>query len=544
MIISVASCSKSGNLYNVIPKNATIVAVFNGKTLSKKSGIENFASTNAYKKIKENLTGDELANFTILDPIFNNSKESGIDFNSDYIFYSYKKEASNYMVFTFSLLDKSKFAEMVEKVNKTNGNKLKIESDGDYSYFKLEDQNSPILIWDKSKLLFIIASNKEMTKEAYLAEGKILLEQKPKMSINENKNFSKFLKDQKDISLWIDYAAFMDNLPPMQKMIVQNKVPYDMTGTVMKVFADFQNGKLVFDFKVDMSKELESFFGKNKIMKDKFNTDLISVLPIKSYANLSTAIDFMALYQMVSSAMNQNQQDMQQLDTQVESMTGMTLKEALNEFSGELTFNIHGIGLEDVEVTDYMAYEMAKSKGDIKNYTKKVKSPILYYTIGATLNSDKFINVVIKNLEGMAKKTGDFYSLNAGSMTGYFGLYGTKFIYTNDKILIEKIANKKTDDNNLKNSNIGKTLESASSYAFIDLNLDNYPPEVVQYFKSQIGDDLSDVLIKSLGIYNKLEFISKSSKESQIVLWLKDNKTNSLEVLINSFDENIEAIMN
>jgi len=54
MIISVASCSKSGNLYNVIPKNATIVAVFNGKTLSKKSGIENFASTNAYKKIKEN----------------------------------------------------------------------------------------------------------------------------------------------------------------------------------------------------------------------------------------------------------------------------------------------------------------------------------------------------------------------------------------------------------------------------------------------------------------------------------------------------------
>jgi hypothetical protein len=50
-------------------------------------------------------------------------------------------------------------------------------------------------------------------------------------------------------------------------------------------------------------------------------------------------------------------------------------------------------------------------------------------------------------------------------------------------------------------------------------------------------------LINIFSVYKKLEVIPESETKAKMVLWLKDNSRNSLEVIFNSFDDNIEAFI-
>jgi len=541
VILVLASCGKNSNSFNVIPKNATVVVVANGKALSSKTGIESFTQTNAYALLKKEVDEDEMENFKSFEPIFANMEESGIDFKNDYFFFTYKKENANYMTFYFNLLDASKFEAMINKVNETDGNNLTISKEGSFSYL-YEENDSPFLFWNDKQLIFIISTNDEVTKENYLTEAKDLLTQKTENSINENKDFAEFVKNQKDISVWMDYAVFFDNLPPMQKMMIQSNMPYDMAGTLIHSYMDFQKGKVVLSYDVVMNDELKKFMDDNKLIKDKFDTDLLSVIPNKSYANFSVALDFLGYFNFVKDMMEDNQQSIDQFDQQFKAQSGMTIKEALNEFSGEITANIHRIAIDKVEKTDYMAYYKSGGEGDIKNFKKIVNEPVIYYSVALAMNNDKLFNVLIQNVGNIAEKTGDYYTINQGSFKAYFGLFGKNLIFTNDLALIEDVASGKMEGKSLQKSDVASHLGDFPTYAFVDFDMENYPKEVKEALAAEMGAGDFDIFSKMVSQYKKIEIIPKSMTEADMILWLKDDSKNSLEVILKSIDENIQAI--
>ena len=542
IILVLSSCGKTDNPFNVIPENATVVMVANGKSLSEKAGIENFTTTNTYALLQKEVDNDDMEMFKTFEPIFANTQESGIDFKKDFFFFMYKKEGVNFLSFYFNLLDATKFEALVNKINEADDNGLTILKDGIYSYLWNEEDDSPFLLWNDKQLIFTISTNGEMTKDKYLQETKGLLAQKVENSINKNEDFAKFIKNQKDINMWMDYSVFYDNLPPMQKMMIQSNLPYDMTGTLIHSYVDFQNGKVELDYDVVMNDEMKSFMEDNKIIKDKFDTDLLSIIPEKSFANFSVAIDFLGYFNLIKDMMEENQQNIDNFDQQFKAQTGMTIKEALNEFSGEITAGVHRIAIEEVEKTDYMAYYQSGGQGDINEFKKLVKEPVFYYNVAMAMNNDKLFNVLVQNIGELAKKTGDYYTIENSSINAYFGLFGKNLIYTNDKDLIENIAAGKMDGNSLKDSEVASHLDDFPAYSFIDFDLDNYPQDVKEALETEMGSKNYLGFSKIFSSYKKIEIMPKSTSEAAILFWLKDDSRNSLEVILKGFDENIQAL--
>ena len=287
---------------------------------------------------------------------------------------------------------------------------------------------------------------------------------------------------------------------------------------------------------------MKSFMEDNKIIKDKFDTDLLSIIPEKSFANFSVAIDFLGYFNLVKDMMEENQQNIDNFDQQFKAQTGMTIKEALNEFSGEITAGVHRIAVEEVERTDYMAYYQAGGQGDINEFKKLVTQPVFYYNVAMAMNNDKLFNVLVQNIGELATKTGDYYTIENNSLNAYFGLFGKNLVYTNDKDLIDNIAAGKMDGNSLKNSDVASHLGDFPAYSFIDFDLDNYPQDVKEALESKMGSKNYLSFSKIVSSYKKIEIIPKSTSEASILFWLKDDSRNSLEVILKGFDENIQAI--
>lgn len=540
IVIGLSSCSKSSN-FDIIPESATLVMIFDGNNLSEKAGFSSFADSKTFQYLKTEVGEEEMGNFMLFEPIFKNTEESGIDMKKEYFMFAYKKGDVNYMAMVFSMLDKNKLSETIKKIGKANKEDYKISSDGKWEYMSIAEADAPFIIWDDDKLIMLMSISKEVETAAYLAEAKLLWEQSSDKSLTNNKDFSKFLDDKKDVSLWMDYSIFYDNLPPMQKMTMQSTMPFDMSGTMIHFYMDFQKGKMVMTYNVEMNEEMKSFMKDNKFIKDKFDMDILDIFPAKSYANFSMAIDFLSYFEVVKNTLEQNQQSIDAMDEQMKAQTGMTMKEALNEFSGEVVMNVHRISFEQDEEIDYLAYYEAGGEGDINQFKKMVSKPVVYYSIAAEMNNDKLFGVLVQNIGKMAEKTGNFYSLNPEMMEGYFGLFGKKLLFTNDKSLIENIVDGKINGQTLAKSNVNENLSKFPTYAFVDLDFDNYPAELKEGAKNMLGEDF-EVFNSLISEYKMLEIKPKSITEAEMVLWMKDDSKNSLEIILKSFDNNIQAI--
>lgn len=535
------SCTKTSSNFNIIPENATMVMVFDGKSLSEKSGYESFADSKTYQFIKSDVPEDEMENFMILDPIFKNTAESGLNLKSDYFAFNYKRGEISYMALVMNIIDKSKFEATMTKINEVEEANFEIQSDDKWNYIFEENGSSPLIIWDETKIMVLFSTDGSQSKDVYLAESKLLWDQKSDKSIGSNKDFQKFEQNRKDMSVWMDYSIFFDNLPPMQKMMVQSNMPFDMSGTMLHFYADFQKGKAVFSYDVKMNDEMQSFMKENKLIKDKFDMAILEALPQKSYANFSMAFDLLAYFEIFKDGMEQNQQSIDKIDQQFKETVGMTIKEALNEFSGEIVFNVHKIGIKEVEKTDYRSYYESDGEKDISEFKIMAKQPVIYYSVAAEMNNDKFFNILIEKFTNQVEKIDGYYAM--ASMDTYFGLFGKKLIFTNDKDLIIDAADGQIEGASLATSEIADNLKDFPTYAFVDLDLDMYPAEIREALKEMMGEEEYNSFTNIISAYKKLEVKPKSINEAEVVLWMKDESKNSLEVMLKGFDSNIEAIV-
>lgn len=541
-VVAFYSCSKTDSSFNIVPDNATMMIVFDGKSLSEKSGFKSFSDSKTYEFIKKEMDSDEMENFKLMEPIMKNSSESGLDMSKDFFLFAYKKETNNFFGLVFNLVDKAKLESTIANISKASEEKMEINTDGQWSYMINEEENSPLFIWDANKLLVLMGTSGNISKDDYLAESKALWSQKEDKSLSSNKDFKNFIKNRKDISMWVDYSIFYDNLPPMQKILMQSNMPFDMSGTMLYFYTDFQKGKLVASYDVVMNDEMKNFLKENQVIKDKFDQDILDIFPAKSFANFSMAFDFLAYFEVLKNTLEQNQQDMENVDAQFKAQMGMTIKEALNEFSGEVVLNVHRIGFEEVEKIDYMAYYQSGGEEDIDAFKKMEMQPVVYYSIGAEMNNDKLFGILIQAMGGMIEKTEDYYTINNQVFNGYLGLFGKKLLFTNDQNLIEDAADGKVEGESLASSDVAKNLKDFPAYAFIDLDLDDYPAEIKDGLSDIMGEQNSISFSAFMSMFKKLEIKPKSANEAEMTLYMKDDSKNSLELMLRGIDNNIEAI--
>jgi len=514
------------------------------KQFSEKSGYTTFAESNAYKLFKEELAQDEAETFKILDPIMNNSVESGLDLKKDIVAFTFKNEDNNFVGVHFQLTDKAKFEKLLSDVAASNQEEITIGNESSFSFMVTENQDAPILIWNDKQLLMLGFMDGSQNFEVAKAQAVTLLNQSEKESIHSNKDFSDFASNKKDMSLWVDYAVLYDNIPGMQAMMMQSSMPFDMKGVLLHFFLDFQKGKMVLSYKTILNEEMKSYMKENQIIKDKFDLELLDVMPSKSHANFSMAFDFLAYFNIMKATLEQSQMSIDTYDQEFKNQTGMTIKEALNEFGGEVVFNVHKVDVREVEKTDYMAYYQAGGEGNIEDFKKVVTMPVALYTVAMEMNNDKLFNILIEKTGGLLVQTGAYYTIQNDDFEGYIGLFGKKLVFTNDKNLIEQVTDGVYDGETLAKSEVADNLKNFPAYGYLDLNMDNYPEGLKTTLVEMMGADEFDIFTSMMKEYSKLEVKPTSAYEAEMVLWLKDDSRNSLEIMLKSVDNNIEALAN
>jgi hypothetical protein len=537
-VVVFSSCTKSSGDFNMVPENAKLVVVFDGKNLSEKTGFSSFSESNTFTFLQENMDESEMATFKMMEPIMKNTEESGINLKSDYYMFSYKKETNSLMGMVINVLDKTKLETTINNIAKADEAEVEIKTDGSFSYL----YDEALVIWDDARLLVLGPMDGGADEATLLTEAKILWAQESAKSISSNKDFADFTGNRKDISVWMDYAIFFDNLPPMQRMMMQSNMPFDMSGTLVHAYADFQKGKAIMSYDVVMNEEMASFMADNQVIKDDFDTEILEVMPEKTYANFSMAMDFLAYFEVLKSTLEQSQMDMDQVNEQMKAQIGMTLTEALNEFSGEVVMNIHGIDFIEKEKTDYDAYYESDGSLPLSEFKKMVKEPVIHYSVAAAMNNDKLFNVLVQNMGPMLQNEGDFYSMSMGNTSAYFGLFGKKLVFTNDKDLIAQVVDGEYDGETLADSDLASNLKDFPAYGFVDLDFDSYPADVQQAMKDQMGEKDFGIFKSMISMMKSIELKPKSSSEAEMIIHMKDDSKNSLEVMLRTMDDNIQAI--
>ena len=522
LIISLTSCSKSKKSPTFIPKNAGVVAVINGKSLSEKSGVNDLTSTHLFNMLKNKLSSDKKNTLDEFEPIIKNTKKSGIDLKNEIYLFAFQKDSTSYFAIHMKLIDKAKFTDFINKIIKKSGKTVAINSLGRYRYLGF-DKKAPIIIWDRNQLLVLVDIKQQNDLGTNATIAKQVLTEDKSESIVSSQQFDNFNKNKKDISLWINYKYLMSNMKPMQRMAVLSKFPMNFKDYTISVYCDFQKGQVVSTFETNLSEQMKKAIKENKVFKDKFNTEILNYFPQKSYINFFGAINLLGYYNLIMKKINIKQGNTEQINNIFQAAFGMSLQDALSEFSGEMGFDIHG-------------FKFAQKKQ--KNSDKTITVPMPLFSFGIEFNSDKFFNALTNKFGAMLEHKDGYYELTKGKSSIYFNVFGKTLIGTNDIDLIKNIVSGDIKSQSLKNSKIATRLNNQPFYASIDLNFDSYPQEFKTLIKEHDEKNV-DAIFNVLSIYDKLEYFPVNHYKWNVILKLKDQKSNSLKTIISSLDNNV-----
>ncbi len=525
LIVSLTSCSKSGKQPTFIPKNAGVVAIINGKSLNKKSGINDLTTTKFYKLIKSKLGKDEVKTLNEFKPLIQNPDESGIDFRNDIYLFAFTKDSVRYLAIHMKLLDKSKFEGFINKIIKKSGKKITINSLGNYSYLATGEK-SPVIMWDRKQLFVLIDPRHHNNPETNAGIAKRVLSEDKSESIVSTHKLDEFIKNKKDISLWFINKDLMNKLPFMKRMPLPSKVSLSLSGKTNELYCDFQKGQVVVTFSTKFNKQIKSAMEKNDLFKDKFNPEILHYFPQKSYINFFGAVNLLGYYNLMMKQMAIYKVNAQQITQIFQATFDMSPEEALGEFSGEMGFDIYG-------------FKFVKAKHEKLGQIDSIPVPL--FGFGIAFKSDKFYNAIINKFGALFEHKDGYYQITKGKSTIYFNLFDKTLVATNDLDLIRNIVSGSFKSHSLANSEVGKNLRKHPIFASIDLNLDHYPKGFKRMIKEK-GGDKADAIFNMLSMYDKIEYLPLNKYNWKMIVRLKNRKANSLKTLLSGVDNNLNSL--
>ncbi len=529
-LIVLASCSTEKSNLTAIPSDAGLVLVIDGKAINEKGNIQSISESKFYSKIMAELSEDEMENLKQFEYIFKDTKESGIAINDEFIMFVKMSEGAPIVGLNFRVLDKAKVDALFQKVVEKEDD-LKIITEDGISFFA---NNEAVIAWNESQLLLL--GEESFASEAIVNDAKALLKQTADQSISSNKNYSDFYTKKKDVSLWFNYDLFLDNLPPAQQMMISSQLPFSMKGTYIYAFTNFEKGKVVVEYETIMNDEMKKYMEDFKVINDDFDTDVLELLPEKSYANAEMSMNLFNYYNMVLEMFKEKQMNTEMYTKQVEDELGVTLEELLKSFSGEMAITMHSVSMEE---KTYNTYEVS-DEGQFQMVEKTSLQPDIKYAAVIKYNNDIVWNIFEEKAAQMGlKKVDDYYTIeNANISIAYIN---STMLITNDNDVVSKaIANGKVDPN-MKSSEVAKHLSNFPTYMEINLDIDDYPQDVTDYLKEK-GGKQSAGIFNFLSTYKRIQVIPTNATSAKLVLELKDDSKNSLEVILDNIDESSDLI--
>ena len=513
-IMILASCSTEKSELTAIPNDAGFVLVVDGKALHEKANTKNVTESEAYKKLLNKFTTEELKDFKQFEYIFEDPKESGIAIDGEFIAFVKMEEGEPVLGVNFLVTDKSKVDSLFAKVVDNEKTDVKIITEDGISFITDKDDHA-VIAWNEHQLLMY--AQQDVAGEALVNAAKTLLNQTTSKSIFANSIYTDFYANKKDISVWFNYDLFLDNMPPAQQMMMSSSLPFSFKGTYFYAYTSFEKGQVVVEYESIMNDEMKDYLKKYQMINDDFDTDVLKMLPKTSYANFEMSLNLYNYYHMFLDMYKEKQVNTDMYTKQIEDELGMTLDDLLNSFSGEMAISLHGFEIDS-----------ANTK------LEPLFSAIIKY------NSDELWDILEKRAGEMGfKKENGYYTIDMAHV--YLAYVNSTMVISNDESYISDLIKNGSVDPNMESTDIAKHLGDFPAYMEIDMNLDNYQTELQDLLKQQ-GNKYSPELYDILNTYQRLQVLPTSNTSAKMVLQLKDDSKNSLEVIINSMSDAVDVL--
>lgn len=534
----ISSCgSKTPETVQVIPSDAAFVMVIDGGSLASKSGIDDLTKTKAFAGIKNKLPGDDLSKLMEFESIMKDPTESGIALNKESFLFASVGENKMMGGYVVELIDVAKFEALLTKQFTENEIEFTIEEQEGVKFIKTVDfQDEVSMVWKDNMALFFAQQNADT--ENPQAAAIQLLNNTKEQSIVSLSQFNDFYKKKEDISLWMNYESIMD-LQKQNMGAYGSMINLDFSDCYVEGFLNFDKGKVEFTFETILNDAMQEMYKDFPFMKENIETSILSYMPETSFVSFAFGINMYNYYQYMLEIMGETIKGQAGLlEVQMQKNLGMSIQEALEAIGGDMIINVHGITTETYESIDYRAYYESGSTDKSAFTVEKQRMGVPNFTASLSIEDQKIFDVLIENVGPMIEEMDGFYKFGKEDKAVFFAYKDKHMFISNEQNLVEGYVAGKELDASLKNSDVAKIISKKSSYFSINLDIDAYPEGLLALL-GQDNEELYSSLTSSMAIYDKVEFIPNDNYSGSIILWMKNEKANSLQLMIQSADESI-----
>lgn len=487
-----ASCSKSDDYLNVIPKDTPMVASINLQALGEKAGINDSENKEALGKLTDMLKKEmNAASFEKLQSIIENPKECGIDLNKPvYAFTSDEKS----LILTAKVIDKEALTSSITLLgNNSKANAITEEEEG-YSFSQLD--NNSYLAFNENTLIAVKSNILANTDKMKLNAIEIL-NRKGDESIVSDKGFIKMQDEKADIAIYNNFEIF-DN---SYKNILAMGLGVEDAAKKCKLISGilFEDGKLVINSELytedEKIKELQE---KQNDYLSHINNSLLKFFPKSSLCLMSISMENDKIFEMLK-----ENKDFQK---NISLEDAETIEKILKSIGKEITFGITDFNL--TEKPAIVIYAEAKN-GDILK----------------ELYNNKNSNSFTKNSRFTELKENE-YLIQSGRDNIFIG-YKNDMIYATNSETWYKNIGKKLEDS-AENNTYAKDIKGKRMAYIIDFNALSQLPVMQMVLKS--GDAKMTAVGSVLKNANNMSITYDD--EITMTVQLKDTKTNFLKQMI------------
>lgn len=590
-----SSCSKPAENIQLIPKEAIAVSVIDVYSLAKKGKMKDFKELNLFKAFKEEVNSESKKTSKMMTSVMEDPRMTGIDFKSD-VFVYYMNEDEQYFCLSMALKNEGKFESFLEEFMETSEMDYSIENENSFKYMAAAPEMT--IAWDENKLMFLGGFNNDI--EPLKAQLKSLFSLNSEDRITSNEDFNEFYKNKRDISAWVSTNSLMKSTIFMAIPKGLNTNLEDNYISMHLNFGD-DNISLLTNYtpNEEMSKMMEEYDASkvsfnndlfNYFPKQSYAAMSLSTNPMAYYNIMKQEEGFESVQEMFKNSTDQNLKDV------LESVKGNIIVSLFGFENQESTYMTWGTGFNESNALALLKLAISEagflstqerellSQGktiQIGSYEEKYcinikniiaadgtlesalanDSKINWYKGGwefgqnmevttedlvpqlamaMDLNDSKIIDALIDKIPmDEITKNEDYYEFKIGDRyTAYLALKDETCYLTNNFKSLENFKNGGNTSENLGNSDISASIAENNGYMYLDLNFENYPSNLKNKLNGSLNEQAKKIFKLWDDLITSFEVKQIDLKTSEVILNIKNNKSNSLNTIITTMDEN------
>ncbi len=542
-ILFLSSCGKKAQYITVIPQDADLVIAYNTKSIAQKGKLEKFTETNMFKVAYEAMKKEKPEIADKVKEIVKDPLITGINFLENvYMYFSYREKENQFFAVVGKMDNSKKYESFIEEMSKLAKEEIKIEDGKDYRFIKKSDV---LMAWSKEKIVILSAINRK-SRENLEAKMEKIFSAKKEDALISNSNFNEFLDNLGDFGMWVS-TDFVEELPELKEM--KSLINIDLKGNYLHAYCDFEDGAVVTKYNVTLNDDLKGKLADSKIFGDGSNNDLYKFVGANNYATYKLSMNIEEYVKMMLDQIPLAKMQKGKADDEIQDKLGMSIDEVLKSFDGDFLFTVNSIKFKEVERENYKEVRVFdETSGEYKEtyelVTEMKMEPRPLMSFIANMTSDKLFGNLVKLIpDGIAEKTGDFYTAEIEGFTVYFGYLNKKLVITNEMSVIEAASADKAVAKSVVDSDKYGEFKDKISLLYLNLNYDSYEVSVKEAIEKEMGNKEKELFMAMIKIYDYFILKQTDTTKGEAVLKLRSKDDNSLHSIMQNIDDNLDKMM-